>query len=57
MTYEGSVADWATESRLLCSFVPALMLRTMETDKAAIEPPATRNYEAVALFAVRTITY
>ena len=55
MLHQESVVDWATESRLLCSFVPALMLRTMDTDKAAIVPPATRNYEAVALFAVRAI--
>ena len=44
----------AEEARLLCSFVPALMLKTMQIDKAAIEPPTTHNYEAVALFAVRT---
>lgn len=41
------------EARLLCSFVPALMLKTMQIDKAAIEPPTTHNCEAVALFAVR----
>ena len=49
-----SAAESPTEARLLSSFVPALMLRTIETDKAPIEPPATRNYEAVSLFAVGT---
>ena len=36
--------------RLLCSFVPALMLSAMSD--ASIEPPTTHEYEAVALFAV-----
>ena len=43
----------ADEARMLCSFVPALMLSTVQADQAAIEPPTTRDYEAVALFAVR----
>lgn len=38
-------------ARLLCSFVPALMLDAM--GESTIEPPTTHDYEAVALFAVR----
>ena len=53
MADEGASVDDATEARLLCSFVPALMITAMEKGKAAIEPPTTHNYEAVALFAVR----
>ena len=41
-------------ARLLSSFVPALMLKAMEQAKAPIEPPSTHQYEAVALFAVRS---
>ena len=40
-------------ARLLCSFVPALMLSAMDKAQAAIEPPTTHEYQAVALFAVR----
>ena len=37
-------------ARLLYSFVPALMINAM--GDASIEPPTTRDYQAVALFAV-----
>ena len=47
-----STTDDTSEARLLSSFVPALMLDAMSKDKAAIKPPATRDYMAAALFAV-----
>ena len=47
-----SAADDATVGRLLCSFVPALMLKAIDKNKA-ITPPTSHQYEAVALFAVR----
>lgn len=39
-------------ARLLYSFVPALMINAM--GDASIEPPTTRDYQAVALFAVNS---
>ena len=39
-------------ARLLCSFVPNLLLKSMDQVQAALEPPATHEYSAVALFAV-----
>jgi hypothetical protein len=48
------VTDTAVEGRLLCSFVPAIMLNVMEERGAAIQTPTTHNIkDAVALFAVR----
>jgi hypothetical protein len=44
--------DTTNTSRLLSSFVPALMLKAIERKRAILEPPATHNYQAVALFAV-----
>ena len=49
----GSPIDELAEARLLSSFVPVLMLKAMGSSSAAIEPPMTQDYEAVALFAVR----
>lgn len=48
--------DELAEVRLLSSFVPALMLKAMAHNNAAIEPPMTQDYEAVALFAVRLVS-
>ena len=43
------------EARVVSSFVPALMLRAMGSAHAPVEPPTTHNYDAVALFAVRSV--
>lgn len=52
-----SAADFAIEGRLLCSFVPAMMLNVMETSGTAIQPPTTHDIDgAVALFAVSWLT-
>ena len=49
-----TVTDTAVEGRLLCSFVPAIMLNVMEKGGAALQTPTTHNIkDAVALFAVR----
>ena len=45
--------DIAVEARLLSSFVPAMMLKAIQNDGRAVQPPMTHQYDgAVALFAV-----